>query len=33
MTQANPVPEPNKDARTAVPYLDCERLDCYRVAV
>jgi four helix bundle protein len=30
MAQAIPVPEPAAD-RTA--YLDCERLDCYRVAV
>jgi four helix bundle protein len=33
MTQANPAPEPRADARTVAPYLDCERLDCYRVAV
>ena len=33
MTQANPIPEPHANARTVEPYLDCERLDLYRVAV
>ena len=33
MTQANPIPAPHTDVRIADPYLDCERLDCYRVAV
>jgi four helix bundle protein len=32
MTQTNPVPGPSTTP-IAAPYLDCERLDCYRVAV
>jgi four helix bundle protein len=33
MAQANPVPEPHADTHTVAPALDCERLDCYRIAV
>ncbi|HET9313990.1 MAG TPA: four helix bundle protein [Vicinamibacteria bacterium] len=30
---AESIPAPHTDARIAAPYLDRERLDCYRVAV
>jgi four helix bundle protein len=34
MTQAYPIPEPGAYGRAAgAPHLDCERLDCYRVAL
>ena len=31
MTQTIPIPDPGRDADA--PFLDCERLDCFRVAV
>ena len=31
MTQTIPIPDPGTDS--AEPFLDCERLDCFRVAV